>query len=559
MKFKNNLSQRSQQTFSPVICVYGSIFIFIMMLILSSHSCTPLADTPPKAAPEAPQGQEQVQVQEQKQQIRTYEYILSPVKKDKPDEYSRREIESFLCASARDFIKLKDSYKGSRILVVEPSNGTGMRHKERVTWYAAKYKFVDQKKKELLENLEINKWFEERVTLICKGYPLPEDIETVKYFVNTVNDIIGREKFVVVEDADVGNINVEFSQAQISPDPMKFIGESACLQDNLEVAFYRGNNKIKIEKYKVDFEGLSSDALLVKYTPQEKTFGKKNRIIKIHISNISERKIRDMVIIHELLHAIGLSGHSPYVESHLFPLPIPMDYYKSLPGLMAELQHEKLSKLARRMVEMLYRPEILPTMSIKEAGEVLTHLKYKEKTTPLEIKTFLTQKKEVLENRKASLLKKAGSQVERREEIQRTLSQLYEKREKLSKEVEKENKLDQILIKGKSTAVILQMNIGFLKYKLERLEEQSDELRDQTNPKTKQKKSERQIAVWKEDLEVLTEILGEVNENENHIHQLQKEEKIIDFADGTINQELRRIVRQLGVIDGEMALLQPGG
>jgi len=552
LKKKNNLSQRSQQTFFPIICVYGSIFIFIMMLIFSSHSCTPLADTPPKAAPE-------VQVQKQKQPIRTYEYILSPKKKAHPDEYSRREIESFLCALARDFIKLKDVYKDFRIPVVERSNGTAARQNERMTWYAAKYKVVDQKKKELLETLEINKWFEKRVTLICTGYPLPEDIKTVKYFIDTINDIIGRKKFVIVKDAEVGNINVEFSHAQISPNPMRYIGESACLQDNLRVAFYKEDNKMKIEKYKVDFEGLSSSALLVKYSPQEKTFGKKNRIIKIHVLNISERNIRDMVIIHELLHAIGLSGHSPYVESHLFPIPIPMDYYKSFPGLMAEMQQKKLSKLARRMVEMLYRPEILPTMSIKEAREILTHLKYKEKTTPLEINAFLTQKKKVLENRKASLLKKAGSQVERKDEIQRILSRLYEKKDKLLKEVEKENKLDEILTKGKSTAVILQMNIGRLKYKLERLEDQSNESMNQTNPKTKQKKSERQIALWKEDLEVLTEILDEVKKNENHIRQLQKEEKVIDFADGTINQQLRRIVRQLGVIDEEMALLQPGG
>ncbi len=552
MKIKNNLSQRSQQTFFPIIYVYGFIFIFIMVLIFCSNSCTPLADTPPKAAPE-------VQVQKQEQQIRTYEFILSPVKKDKPGEYSRREIESFLCASARDFIKLKDVYKEFRIFVVERSNHTVTSQAEPGPWYAAKYKVIDQKKKESLENLEINKWFEERVTLICKGYPFPEDIKTVKYFTDAINGIIGREKFVYVEDADVGNINVEFSQTQIYSNPMEYIGESACLQDNLGVAFYQENNKMKIEKYKVDFEGLSSSTLLVKYTPQEETFGKKNRIIKIHVSNISERKIRDMVIIHELLHAIGLSGHSPYVESNLFPLPIPIDYFKSLSGLTAEGKHVKLSKLARRMVEMLYRPEILPTMSIKEAGEVLTHLKYREKTTPLEIKAFLTQKKRVLENRKTSLLKKAGPQVEGREEIDRILFRLYEKREKLKKEVEKENKLDEILTKGKSTAVILRINIGLLKYKLERLEEQVNGLRDQTNPKRKQKKTERQIALWKEDLEVLTEILGEVKKNENRIRQLQKEEKIIDFADGAINRQLRRIVRQLGAIDKEMALLQPGG
>jgi hypothetical protein len=211
------------------------------------------------------------------------------------------------------------------------------------------------------------------------------------------------------------------------------------------------------------------------------------------------------------------------------------------------------------MVEILYRPEILPAMSIKEAGEVLTHLKYREKTTSLEIKAFLAQKKKVLENRKTALLKKARPQVERREEIDGILIRLYEKREKLSKEVEKENKLDEILTKGKSTAVILQINIGLLKYKLERLEEQVNGLRDQKNPPKKLKKIGRQIALWKEDQEVLIEILGEVKKNENRIRQLQKEEKIIDFADDAINRQLRRIVRQLGVIDEEMAFLQPGG
>jgi len=478
-----------------------------------------------------------------------YEFQLSPETNTRnPDSYSRREIESFLCASIPEFIYPGDVYMEHGGLML-PGPGEGRWYIKRGDFYNRYYvknKTVTPEQKHLMENREINKWFEEKVTLVCTGYPSSVDIDTVTHFLDTVNRSMGRELFVYTEGADVGNLVVEFSNEPAPTDPMEFIGESACLRDKMRVVFYNQNDKMKIETYNADFGGVDSDAVFIKYTAREKAFGKENRILKIHISNIEDRKSRDMVITHELFHALGFCGHSPYVDSNLFPLPIPVSDLRSSSDTSPLPLNVNISNTARRMMEMLYRPEILPGMSIKEAGEILSRLKTREKTTPEEIKSFLVAEKTKLEKEKETILEQCRPRTQQRETIYQAYFKLDEKKEKLLKEVKKENKLDPDLVKGKSMSMILRLNIGLVKGKLKRLE-----ARDGKTDKT----LARKIFLGKEDLEVLGEILDEVLECENQTRQLKRRERFLDITENSIDEQLRRIVRQLTAVDRELARL----
>lgn len=480
-----------------------------------------------------------------------YVFVLSPERNTAstdPDYYSRREIESFLCAATPEFIYLADVYMEHSGLML-PGPGEGRWYIKRggtYNRYYVKNKTVTPEQRHFLENREINKWFEERVTLVCTGYPSSMDIDTVRHFLDTVNKSMGRELFVYTEGADVGNLVVEFSNEPAPTDPMEFIGESVCLQDKMRVVFYNQNDKMKIETYNADFGGVDGNAVFIKFTPQEKAFGKENRILKIHISNIEDRKSRDTVIIHELFHALGFCGHSPYVDSNLFPLPIPVGDLRSSSDSSPLPLNVQISKTARRMMEMLYRPEILPGMTVKEAGEVLSRLKTREKTTPDEIKSFLIGEKTKLEKEKETLLEQCRPRTRQRETIHQALFKLDAKGEKLLKEVKKENKLDPGLVKGKSMSTILRLNIGLAKGKLKRLEARAGK---------KDKALARRIFLGKEDLEVLGEILDEVLDYENQTRQLKRQERILDITENSINEQLRRIVRQLTAVDREIARL----
>ncbi len=529
---------------TPVSTVSRCFFVFLLGIVSLSAAGTAAAQKESRPASKHPY----------------YEFVLSPEMNTggpAADYYSRREIESFLCVSVPEFISLADVYiERGRLTPRAVGEGRWYIKKGGVyNRFYTRYKTVTPEQRHLLESHEINKWFEEKVTLVCTGYPSSVDIELVRHLLDTVNRAVGREKFVYVEGEDVGNLVVEFSSEPAPTDPMEFIGESACLQDKLQVVFYRQNDKMKIETYNTDFGGVDSNALFIKYTAREKEFAKKNRILKIHISDIEERKSRDMLIIHEILHSLGYCGHSPYADSNLFPLPIPVADLRFSSEASPLPLNVKITKTALRMLEMLYRPEILPGMSIKEAGEVLSRLKTREKTTPDEIKSFLMAQKTKLEKKKKALLGQARPRTIRREAIHREFYRLDAKKAKLLKEVRKENKLDKSLVKGKSMSVILRLNIGLAGGQLKRLEAQAKELKGRKDVGRKPQIMARRIFLKKEDLEVLGEILDEVLDYETQTRKLKHEERVMDIVDTSINMRLRRIVRKLTAVESEMARL----
>ena len=308
-----------------------------------------------------------------------YTFTLSPEKADSPDEYSRREIESLLCSLVLDYITTNDAF---------------MDKATRKCFVFSRPAESNQKK--WAENAVITKWFEERVTVTTRGLIAPVDNETVLSFCNTVNKIIGKEKFIFTPGLPLANITVEFVAPVNDDAKNKLLGETTTLDDNLEVRLTYQNPNVLLETYKSQYVMRNSDLQSARFTAEEIQFRNQNRMAKIKLVEIKNPLTRYIAIIHELLHTLGMPGHSPYSESNLFPYTITNPDMTALPETV-------LPPLAEKMIEMLYRPEILPGMKVKEVAAVLSHMK----RIPLQndsLKSFLMEKSRQILREKASLM-----------------------------------------------------------------------------------------------------------------------------------------------------------
>ncbi len=312
-----------------------------------------------------------------------YTYTLAPGKADSPDEYSRKAIESFLCAFADNYIGIEDT-----------------RPLTRKESYVPIFPEIPHQK-ELAENSEIIKWFEETVTITSKGHVTILDRKTLENFFNRVNQVIGRNKFIYDPNLEIANIIVEISPSSEITDIVGQIGETSNLQDNWVVQLSADDDQIRVETRIARYGNMTISGSKINFTDQEKEFAKKERLVKIYIGNVLSPMIRHFSIIHELMHALGFPGHSPYPDSDLYPLPIRAnsDNYSS----------PILSQISEQMIEMLYRPEIPPGMTAKEAGQILSSLKRTAQTPPDSVKTFLERKLSDLKNQHSILLKEGKS------------------------------------------------------------------------------------------------------------------------------------------------------
>lgn len=492
---------------------------------------------------------------------RFYEFVLSDPASELSDHYTRREMESFLCGFAPDFITLRDIHKEYR----SPERSrrryiAGARYR-LVPLFKTKYKEPDTAQLEKLENGEINKWTEPRVTVTCRGQNRSEDIGTVCSFINEINGLLGRKKFAFTGGAPVANIVLEFRPDTASEDPTAHMGESVRLEDNMRVLFYIEKEGMKIETYNAAYDRSAPAATMFHYTPEEQQARKKTRIIKIFITNVPDAETRKQVIFHELMHAVGFSGHSPYPDSNLFPYPVrPSDQPAPTDGETASRKTANreegrlLSNLGRRMVKMLYRPEILPGMTVKEVRAILPLLSYSEKTSKAAVLTTLDNFEAALLKRKKTLLERARFNEERKGFIYRSLNQLAEKKIKLDKELAKENKLDTDRTKDKAPLDIIRMNREMAADDIARLK--SDMESSELKP-AEIKKLKRQIALRREDLGVWDDIARDFEENQRKREQLEGEEKSIYSGEEEMGVLLRRVVRQLMTIDDEYERLDP--
>jgi hypothetical protein len=323
------------------------------------------------------------------------------------------------------------------------------------------------------------------------------------------------------------------------------MGESVRLDDNLRTLFYLVNNQAVVDTYKAKYGTLRSGSQMIHYSTEEKKFREKNRIIKVYITAVPVHSMKQTVIVHELLHAVGFNGHSPYADSNLFPLPVETRVQKdSAAGI--------LSNLTRRMLEMLYRPEMLPTMTIKEARDLLEHLKLRGKTSPESTTAFLRDTKSILEKEKETILNRAKTMFERRDEIYQLLGKLEIQKEKLLKELKRENKLDAEIIKDKNSLDIIRLNRESVETRLALLEKQAAEQDVNTQETKKRKQLDKEIAQRKEDLEIWAAIKNDFQRNEKQKTQLEAEEKNMFKEEEEMNERLRKIVRRLKTIESEL-------
>lgn len=467
-----------------------------------------------------------------------YSFTLAPAKAGKADEYSRREIESFLCACAPGYIEIEDVYKVAAI-----------------GEYFVKAKKNLENQKKMVENQEINKWFEDRVTVTSKGNLTVLDMETIEGFFKEVNQVIGREKFFYTPGLEAANIVIELVPPEKFFQFQDYAGETSLLKDNLRIRITTSDQDPKphIVTYKSGSGKLITRSNNVKLTPREHEFRKNNRLVKIVLKKILEPHTRNLAFIHELLHSIGFTGHSPYYESYLFPLPVRV---KKAPLPLFGINCPVFTGLAKKMVEMLYRPEILPGMTVKEAGEVLTRLKCIDRTPKNEIISFLLERKNRLKNQKNTIMEKEEKEynlrmkkyieldqlvmkeiwyLEELEEIKtdyRLETQVVQDIRAAESKVEKFVRIRRELILGENQKKRLLEKLGSLK--------NGEETR---NARMQLKRLEEEIIVLNDLLKV-----------EKKITALEQNilAAISSPAQQQMKEKLRRILRQLYTINSEL-------
>ncbi len=542
-----------------------------------------------------------------------YTFTLSPEKPGTPGEYTRKEIESFLCAFVPGYIGREDLYK-------IPHTGK----------YAVKAKSLVENQRILAESQEISRWFEDQVTVTARGNFTVLDIETITAFYDKINQVIGKKKFVYTPGLELANIIIELAPpAQtFSADP--YGGETSVLKDNLRVRLtsHEETLQLKMEVYTLEADTVITDALHITLSPREKEFRKTNRLVKIYLRNILDPQVRYFTFVHEFMHSLGFPAHSPYPESHLFPLPVPaftdgfpksgekadFDFNSDgRPGSESQSSRgggsrplftddsqksaketttfatsgknsgnprrtdkcaerwpdraflgrgsRPLSPLGERMVEMLYRTEILPGMTLKEAGEILSGLKSVQSTSGDQVKTFLVERKNRLEDQKKTILEEERKKYEAKMKKYIDLDRLINKEQRLMEELE-EIRTDYGQeagvvkeIREKTTAmarsVRLKQEQTLVEYREKKGLEKLPTLKDPKEIKAVKLELKR----LEEEIVVLKEWTGV----EKEMSTLEQEVMADVSSPGKarVEDQLRRIQRQLYTIEKELGAIFP--
>lgn len=528
--------------------IFFSKVLISLILITGRFLCPEPLDVPGLIRVSQTQTQDQAKAKENQPgksqppfdtgKVEKYAYTLAPGKSDKPDEYTRREIESFLCACSLGYIGVEDLYKVAAV---------------GEYFVKAKKDFENQRK--MVENQEISKWFEDRVTVTSKGNLTVLDIETIERFFKKVNQVIGKEKFFYKPDLEVANIVIQLAAPGKFFQFHTYAGETSVLKDNLDVRITTSDQDPKphITAYYPEIGKVISGSENIKLTPRELEFRKNNRLVKVVIKNILDPYTRYYAFIHELFHSIGFAGHSPYHESYLFPLPV-----RVVKGLLPVLKSDSpiFTGLGKCMVEILYRPEILPGMTIKEAGEVLSRLKRIDKTPKNEIISYLQERKNRLENQKKAIMEKEVKEYNLKMKKYIELDQLVMKEQGYLEELEEirtDYRLEAGVVQDIRAAESKMVKLVRIRRELILVENQKKlMLKKQESLKNgkEARNTQRELKRTKEEIVVLTDLL----KVEKKIAALERD----ILAEGStpdqkqMQEELRRTLRQLYTIDTEL-------
>jgi hypothetical protein len=472
------------------------------------------------------------------EKVKKYSYTLVPEKEDKADEYTRQEIESFLCACAPGYIRVEDLFKVAAI----------------GEYYVKAKKNLENQRK-MVENQEINKWFEEQVTVTSKGDLTVLDIETIGGFFKKVNQVIGKEKFFYTPDLEVANIIIELAPPGKFYQFHNFAGETSMLKDNLRIRITTSdkNPRPHIVTYNSGIGKVITSSNIIKLTPRELEFRKNNRLVKVVIKNILDPHTRYYAFLHELLHSIGFTGHSPYPESQLFPLPVRVNQE---PLSVFGINSPVFTGLPKEMVEMLYRPEILPGMTVKEAGEVLTQCKRINKTPKKEIISYLLDRKHRLENEKKAILVKEEKKYNSRMKKYIKLDQLIMKESWYMEElveIRADYHLKAQVVQDVRAATSKVEKLVRIRQELILVENQKKMLLERPgNQKNGEKtgNARRELKRLGEEIVVLNDLLKVEEKITSLEHDILA--AISSPSQKQVNEKLRRILRQLYSIDSEL-------
>jgi hypothetical protein len=462
-----------------------------------------------------------------------YTYALSPPKVDNPDEYMRREIESFLCACIPDYIRSENTYRVA-------TDGH----------YIVKATAVIVEQTESVEKHEIRKWFEDRVTVMSKGNVTMLDTIVIKRFFDRINQVIGRKKFLYNPGLEAANIIIELAMPDTTPIIPKYLGETTILDDNLVVRLTINNGKVQVQTFKAGLGKLINKTRQIRLTAQENEFRKENRLVKVYIENVLDPRIRYNSLVHELFHAIGFPGHSPYYESNLFPFPV--ESYSGHTGVFSDTV---FCELAARMVEMLYRPEILAGMTVKEAGEVLSRLKHRDKTAKGEIIAYLLSRRKELEVQKKVLLEEGKENFDERMILYIELDKWVRKEQSLLEELKEINvdyRIDTKVVKKIRETDSSVVKLSLLRTELILLESTKRRLLAEGKKAGNiSQRIRRQIRFCDEQIVVLNDLMKVVREIVKVEQQTETARAFKKKAQ--IEEAVRRVLRQLSCIQTELS------
>jgi hypothetical protein len=207
-------------------------------------------------------------------------------------------------------------------------------------------------------------------------------------------------------------------------------------------------------------------------------------------------------------------------------------------------------------MEILYRPEILPGMSIKEAGEVLSRLKRMDKTSKNEIVSYLRERKNRLENEKKAIIEKEGINYNQRMKKYIELDQLVVKEQEYLEELEEiraDYRLNAQVVQDIRAADSIMAKLVQIRRELILVQS----LKKGWSGKLGDPKNGESAGRAKSELKRLEEeivVLNDLIKVEEKIAPL--EQKILAAVSSPdqeqVNDELRRIIRQLYTIDSEL-------
>ena len=272
------------------------------------------------------------------------------------------------------------------------------------------FKDVDRLSPTDLDKIEVHKWFEPEVIVTCRGKYSGRDIFTVKKFFKRLNKIIRQNRFVYKSDAKLANIVIEFVDRALSNLNRDLLGATMSLEDRLRVYFYKETDRIEIRTHYTRPNLHSYLTRNIRLTAAETEFVKENRLVKVYISNSLAPSLRKQTINHELFHAIGFPGHSPSGSSILYPMS---GQFISYSGSVSS--RRQISKLDLQLLEMLYRPDVLPSMTLREVSEYLATARSGVQLDQEQLNRYLTKKKIELLSEQTRLLSKSDlsfSQIE---------------------------------------------------------------------------------------------------------------------------------------------------